>query len=348
MPTPIKQRSGFTIIEVLIIVGIIGIIAALVTISITNSRARSRDAKRVADIRQWQTALDLYYANNTAYPTYATPGNALLDGATTYMNVIPQNPTPYNDGRCPNNEYTYSQASGGSDYTINFCLGAAAGGQPAGLNAASLKGLGTAPGLVGWWKLDGNALDSAGSNNGTVSASSWGTGRYGESNGAFDSNNGRYITITDNSLLNGKTTLSISLWLKRTGFNVWADFFSSGNDGADRERFEDAGVEGNIAEFSSGLKASSFTLYGNGVVSTGAWHHLVVTADGSTIKSYKDGALINSNLQDSGGAWNGTGNIYLGQRYPLYTNWNGLLADVRIYNRALSAQEVADLYNATK
>lgn len=63
-----KNTEAFTLIELVVVIAIIGLLAAIVLIALNQARVKSRDAKRVADIRQIQTALELYYSDNGAYP----------------------------------------------------------------------------------------------------------------------------------------------------------------------------------------------------------------------------------------------------------------------------------------
>ena len=66
-----KTSSGFTLIELLVVIAIIGLLASVVLVSLNNARIKARDAKRLTDMRQIQTALDLYYQKNGQYPNAA-------------------------------------------------------------------------------------------------------------------------------------------------------------------------------------------------------------------------------------------------------------------------------------
>jgi prepilin-type N-terminal cleavage/methylation domain-containing protein len=129
IPTSKLRPTGFTLIELLIVIAIIGILSTLAVIALSNARVKSRDAKRVADMKQISTALELYYNDNVSYPTIITPGNSLVspDGNITYMGVIPSNPTPRNDGTCGNSDYLYAISTNNNYYNLSFCLGGASG-----------------------------------------------------------------------------------------------------------------------------------------------------------------------------------------------------------------------------
>jgi prepilin-type N-terminal cleavage/methylation domain-containing protein len=141
-----RNNRGFTLVELLVVIAIIGILAAVVLVSLNSARMKSRDARRLADVRQVMTALELYYNDNGAYPV-ADGGNhpdASLGGPafSTYLGTYPIYPAPTNDGTCGTGlDYTYAQTGSGTGYTITFCLGGSSGGFSAGTHTASPAGL---------------------------------------------------------------------------------------------------------------------------------------------------------------------------------------------------------------
>lgn len=63
---------GFTIIELLIVIIVIGILATLVVYNYTGTQARTRDAKRTTDAKSIEAALESYRSENTGYPASST------------------------------------------------------------------------------------------------------------------------------------------------------------------------------------------------------------------------------------------------------------------------------------
>ena len=109
-----RIQKAFTLIELLVVVSLIGILATLVIANMNSARERARDATRKSDLRNIQTALRLYYNDNSSYPTKATFDAAL--GATwlPYMNLLPNDPLT-------SQSYTYTYTDS-DNYTLFACL----------------------------------------------------------------------------------------------------------------------------------------------------------------------------------------------------------------------------------
>lgn len=116
-----NSSKGFTLIEVLIVVAIIGIIASVVLVAVNQARANGRDAKRVQDLKQLTLALDLYYQDHGTYPPCESGGDPYCgscnpNGYTEFANAlqplvdegyllsIPKD--PLNKANCQTYEYT--------------------------------------------------------------------------------------------------------------------------------------------------------------------------------------------------------------------------------------------------
>ncbi len=63
-----QNKSGFTLIELLIVIAIIGLLATLAIVSLTGAQKKARDTKRIADAKQYQGAIELYYNQFNHYP----------------------------------------------------------------------------------------------------------------------------------------------------------------------------------------------------------------------------------------------------------------------------------------
>jgi type II secretion system protein G len=166
------KQKGFTLIELLVVIAIIGILSAVVLVSLNSARQKSRDARRLSDVRQIMTALEIYYNDNGAYPdqtgagvnpTAGSVGPACTDCTwSSYLATWPTAPTPADDPtggtECSTgaaalaesiNQYTYYglDNAGASDltdpakYQVNFCIGANTGGYAAGDKKATPQGI---------------------------------------------------------------------------------------------------------------------------------------------------------------------------------------------------------------
>jgi type II secretion system protein G len=103
------MRKGFTLIELLVVIAIIGLLSTIVIASLTSSKAKGRDAKRVADIRTIQLAMESYFNDNGFYPT------ALSSVAPTYIGALPKDPS----NNSTNYFYSAYNASGTANCTTN-------------------------------------------------------------------------------------------------------------------------------------------------------------------------------------------------------------------------------------
>ncbi len=130
-----QKNKGFTLIELLVVIAIIGLLATLAVVALNSARAKSRDAKRVSDVKQIQTSLELYYNDENGYPAATTLGTEIV-GATsgvTYMGAVPTNPSP--------GGAAYVYTSNGTTYSLTFSLEGATGGLASGAHTATQTGI---------------------------------------------------------------------------------------------------------------------------------------------------------------------------------------------------------------
>ncbi|MFH1430372.1 MAG: prepilin-type N-terminal cleavage/methylation domain-containing protein [Candidatus Uhrbacteria bacterium] len=155
-----QKRRGFTLIELLVVIAIIGLLATLAVIAVSSARVKARDARRISDIKQVQSALELYAVSNSGYPgalllelginTEGNEAECLNDsgfvkeadcdsGGSVYMRVVPKYPSP------PEGWYEYygkDDSTGG----IGSCAQAAAPCVDYGIQFILESGVGDLPG----------------------------------------------------------------------------------------------------------------------------------------------------------------------------------------------------------
>ncbi|MDP3954087.1 MAG: prepilin-type N-terminal cleavage/methylation domain-containing protein [bacterium] len=93
VPTSNRKNpsEGFTLVELLVVIAIIGILATLLLLQLTVARGKARDVKRISDINQMRTSVELYFDDNAQYPDTNNFGT-LPSFSPTYINQIPQDP----------------------------------------------------------------------------------------------------------------------------------------------------------------------------------------------------------------------------------------------------------------
>ena len=119
-----KRQQGFSLIELLIVVAIIGIIAAIAIPNLLNAIDRGKQKRTMADMRSIGTAVESYAVDNNVYPIAAT--SAILSGlvAPIYIKTMPQADGWAHTFQVDSIATEYTIWSQGKDGTGNTCTAA--------------------------------------------------------------------------------------------------------------------------------------------------------------------------------------------------------------------------------
>ena len=226
------------------------------------------------------------------------------------------------------------------------------------MSATTIAQIPTA-GLVAHYPFNGNANDeSANSNNGVVNGATLTTDRFGNANSAYNFDGvDDYIEVPHSSALSlDSNTMSISFW---TNVAIWP----IANEMEDYLFSKQSGVGNSQSGFhvyvhgGNNVLPKSFTYrYRNGTSSNwGAasysdsayavnkWYHVVSSIDDSTGRLYVDGNLVKSDISTVLGT--NSSSLIMGNLSNYQGYFNGTIDDVRIYDKAITKEEVSSLYN---
>jgi VWFA-related protein len=200
-------------------------------------------------------------------------------------------------------------------------------------------------GLVAYYPFNGNANDESGNgHNGTISGNvTFGTDRLGVSgSAAYFDGSGSQVTIPHTSSLNSANG-TWAAWVKLQGstsmFIVDKDTYQWSQDG-----HLEVGVNNEVCfsiedSTESGYKQACSA---DGTLARNQWRHITATWGNNGIKLYVNGSLVAQNSYTGG--VNSPGDLIIGSNIANTNPANGSIDEVRIYNRALSASEVLQLY----
>jgi alpha-mannosidase len=205
----------------------------------------------------------------------------------------------------------------------------------------------------GWWKFDEtsgtSATDSSGNGNtGTVSGAVWVSGHL---------NNALNFNGTSNYVLVGNypkpsTTATYTAWVYANSVTTWASIIKNwGNSSTGQIHLGINNTTGKLGVYVTQSNGTTVNCSEGTAFPTSSWQHVAVVADGSNIRLYRNGTQVAS-VGYNGTLKTGFTALGIGVKLndagtgpdsasPGY--WNGKIDDVRVYSRALSAQEISTL-----
>lgn len=107
------MRKGFTLMELLIVIAILGIMSVMIVNMVRSANPQARDIRRKQNLEAIQKALEMYYSDNDAYPQ-SLP-TLVPNSGKKYFGKLPSDPIS-------GNTYVYIQGTGGTSYRLYSCL----------------------------------------------------------------------------------------------------------------------------------------------------------------------------------------------------------------------------------
>jgi len=321
----IDRERGFTIVELLIVIVVIAILAAITIVAYNGIQDRAKSSSAQTAAAQAVKKIEVYKVQNSdIYPSSASAAGLSSTGSTTYDYI------------------------GGGNY---YCVTATTSGTSY-FQSSTYPSVnrGTCNGLVGWWPLNNDTADFGPNGfNGAATSLSSAIGQNGKSGGAYSFNGtNSQISITNTPELNPSNAITISAWFQPAG----------PNPAAASQGIISKEVSGSIGNPPYALQytTSSVLQYGqtsaannsaninsNTALNTGTWYFGTGVFDGTTEYLYLNGDLQGTATNSDIGAT--TTVLRIGQQKAGNSRYfNGSIDDVRVYNRALSATEVKQLY----
>ncbi len=195
-------------------------------------------------------------------------------------------------------------------------------------------------GLIAWWPGDGNTTDLIGNHNGSLqNGATYATGKVGQAF-SFDGIN----DYVDLGAWNAGSTWTLEAWVNPSALptgrkGILGAYQSCGDWGISLE-------DGKLGVTINEPSACTKTYLWDQPPSIGTWYHVVGTNDGTTARLYVNGVLRNSGAVTANYTGTAAGVRIGGEVCCTDHYYSGLIDEPTIYNRALSATEILNIYNA--
>jgi len=315
---------GFTIVELIIVIVIIGILAAISFVSYGGVRNKAINISLQSDLANAsdQLVIDQARSSSGVFPSTLSEANSgdgiPASGGTAYQYIVDNADTP--------KTFCLTATKSSQSYFITQEGKPLPGPCPVlyldvGITT-SYPGTGT-----NWNDLSGRG------NNSVLSNTS-----YSSSNGGslvFNGSSG-YTSVADpvnGSLDFGTGDFTVSMWVRPSIQNTYMSIFHNGSTNFTNDLWININSGVLLVRFDNTKVISS------GVINTGAWSNIVVERAGSVVTAYINGTASplgssSANISDS------NGNLLLGKDAGNYRYYNGNIGEVRVYSVALSADDV--------
>jgi hypothetical protein len=209
-------------------------------------------------------------------------------------------------------------------------------------------------GLVGYWPFCGNANDESGNgNDGTVNGATLTEDRFGDTNAAYDfDGESNFIEVLHSQTLTFENSISISIWLNSPDYSLNTNGLVERVPLGKQRSPDGSGIELETLDSGGDCCGAQFYLYNGsqiveytpiGAMPIDEWVHLTGTYDGGTLNLYQNGQLLGSSsgICDLSAI---SQNLFFGKEGSIGRFFKGRIDDIAIYNRALTPEEVLQLY----
>ena len=204
-------------------------------------------------------------------------------------------------------------------------------------------------GVVGSWHFDEGsgttAYDTSGNDNdgALVNGPTWVDGKFGKAL-QFDETQDQYVEVPDDPSLDITGEITIEAWVKWNSAAAEHNIIvakGTSNDYYNPYQFRVDRDTGVVRATTPKVIGSSAWYHIDGSVDEN-WHHLVWTVEGSTSRIYID-TVVDEETFD--GTWTTNDEPLLIGIRGAFAPFHGIMDEVRLYNRALTAEEISDIYN---
>lgn len=313
-------KAGFTIVELLIVVVVIAILAAITVVAFAGIRERADQAAVRSEVSSFGKKLETFKVdplNSEQYPASLAAVGLGTAGPVTYT-------------------YLPNVSSGNRHY----CLAAERGViQYFRTNVSDVAegNCDVTSGLVGWWRFNGNSNDSGtGANNGVVTNATLTAAQDGSANNAY-AFNGTSAYITANTTSIERTSFTATAWF-RTGTVADRKILSTQSGGA---HIVQVMVPGGVLR-----TCINACFLGTRVVADNNWHFVAAVGSATGLRVYLDGQQVPEVTSAYAGTTSLGTQVRIGADYTPSFFFNGQMDDIRLYDRPLSVEETQILYSA--
>lgn len=369
----VGERDAFTLLELLIVLAIMTVLAAVGVVSLSGYRGKQNLKKTTDEVVSAVVGTQKRSISQDAGKRWSVR----FSNTTSSDQFIIFSSSSYSAGVVDriyglSRNVQFSEPSTGNVFDATFVPGTGALPSKKIISLVTGKGDGFVGdivlntlgrvterienGLVGYWHFDENTSSTAydasgmGSNGTLVSSPTWQTGGTCISGSCLNFSN-NYVAFSSAPPLSSAGTLSAWALVNAWGTNYDSIIFKGPGTSwsqIDYGLFRNAATNQFLGTINDGVNNMSGTGPKSSLITLGQWYHFVFTWNGSVSKFYTNGIETGSFAWTKSAGTRST-NMKIGKAvdgvvYP----FNGLIDEVRIYNRALSATEVLNMYNDLK